>query len=144
MHSLHTRTHRLSWAYQLSPFGRSWNSNPQVRTLVESNQLLNSWYLLLPSQVISITRAGQGLVGSVSYQDGYRLVTVRTHGDFIGLPHCDTRPPAPWPAIPLIHIILTLSPCPILIIPDWCIRSWCYKVTISAHCHKSALVPIWR
>ena len=30
-----------------------------------------------------------------SYQDGYRLVTVHTHDDFIVLPHWETRPPAP-------------------------------------------------
>ena len=34
----------------------------------------------------------------MSYQDGYRFVTVHTHGDFIVLPHLNTRPPAPWPA----------------------------------------------
>ena len=33
-----------------------------------------------------------------------QVPTVRTHGDFISLPHCDIRPPAP-----LSHIILTLS-----------------------------------
>ena len=32
-----------------------------------------------------------------------------THGDFIVLSHWDNRPPAPRPAIPLRHIILTLS-----------------------------------
>ena len=41
--------------------------------------------------------------------DGYRLVTVRTHDDFIVLPHWNTRLPAWWPAIPLSHIILTLN-----------------------------------
>ena len=39
----------------------------------------------------------------------YWLVTVHTHGDFIALPHLETRPPAPWPDSPLSHIILTLS-----------------------------------
>ena len=34
-----------------------------------------------------------------SYQDGYRLVTVHTHGDCVVLPHWETRPLAPWPAI---------------------------------------------
>ena len=42
-----------------------------------------------------------------SYQDWYRLVTVHTHGDFIVLPHCETRPSAQWPDIPLSNIILT-------------------------------------
>ena len=32
-----------------------------------------------------------------SYGDGYRLVTVHTHGDFIVLPHWETRPSASWP-----------------------------------------------
>ena len=32
-----------------------------------------------------------------SYQDGYQLETVHTHGDFIVLPHWKTRPPVPWP-----------------------------------------------
>ena len=44
-----------------------------------------------------------------SYQDEYRLVTARTHGIFIVLPHWETRPPAPWCDIPLSHIILTQS-----------------------------------
>ena len=35
------------------------------------------------------------------YQDGYRVVTVRIHDDFIVLPHWETRPPAPWPDITL-------------------------------------------
>ena len=30
-----------------------------------------------------------------SYQDGYRLVPVHTHGDFIVLHHCETMPPLP-------------------------------------------------
>ena len=30
-----------------------------------------------------------------SYPDGYRLVTVRTYGNFIVLPHWETRSPAP-------------------------------------------------
>ena len=38
---------------------------------------------------------------------GYRLVTVDAHGDFVMLPHWNTRPPAP--AIPLSCIIMTLS-----------------------------------
>ena len=29
-----------------------------------------------------------------SYQDRYRFVAVHTHGDFIVLPHWETRPPA--------------------------------------------------
>ena len=32
-----------------------------------------------------------------SYQNGYQLVTMCTHGDFIVLPHWETRPPAPTP-----------------------------------------------
>ena len=44
-----------------------------------------------------------------SYQVEDWLVTVRTHGDFISLPHWETRPPGPGPHIPLSHIILTLS-----------------------------------
>ena len=43
-----------------------------------------------------------------SYQDGYWFVTVCTHGNVIVLPYWDTRPLAPWPAIPLSHTILTL------------------------------------
>ena len=34
----------------------------------------------------------------------YRLVTVRSHGDFIVLPHWNTRPPAQLPAIQLNRI----------------------------------------
>ena len=30
-----------------------------------------------------------------SYQDGYRFAAVNTHGNFIMLPHWETRPPAP-------------------------------------------------
>ena len=47
----------------------------------------------------------------------YRLVTVRTHGDFIMLPHWNTRLPTPWPAIPLSCIILTLNQ-PVLSYPN--------------------------
>ena len=43
------------------------------------------------------------------YQDAYRLVTVRTHGDVTVLPHYETRLPAPSLDIPLSHIILALS-----------------------------------
>ena len=39
----------------------------------------------------------------MSYQVRYGLVTVRTHCDFIVLSHWGTRPPAPWPDIPLSH-----------------------------------------
>ena len=39
----------------------------------------------------------------------HRLVTVDTYSDFIVLPHWDTGPPAPWPGLPLSHIILALS-----------------------------------
>ena len=52
-----------------------------------------------------------------SYQDGYRLVTVRTHGNFIVLLHWDTKPLAPWPVIPLSQVVLTLSQ-PVLIMPS--------------------------
>ena len=31
-----------------------------------------------------------------SYQDWYQLVTVHIHGDFIVLPHWETKPPVPW------------------------------------------------
>ena len=53
-----------------------------------------------------------------SHQDGYRLVIVCTHGDFIVLPHWETMPPMWWPVILFSHIILMLSPFPILIIPS--------------------------
>ena len=36
-------------------------------------------------------------------------MTVRTHVNFIVLPHWETKLPAPWPDIPLSHIILTLA-----------------------------------
>ena len=32
-----------------------------------------------------------------SHQDGHRFVTSSPHGEFMGLPHWETRPPAPWP-----------------------------------------------
>ena len=44
-----------------------------------------------------------------SHQDGHWLVTVRTHDNFIVLPHWEIRPPAQLPNVPLSHIILTLS-----------------------------------
>ena len=54
-----------------------------------------------------------------SWQDGYRLVTVATHGDLTVLPQLETRPPAPWPDIPLRQIILTLSqPVLVLLYPN--------------------------
>ena len=45
-----------------------------------------------------------------SYQDGFRLVAVHTHGNLIVLPHWKTGLPEPLPDIPLSQIILTLSP----------------------------------
>ena len=47
--------------------------------------------------------------GQAQWGGGYRLVTVYTHGVFIVLLHWDIRPPTSWHAIPLSHIILTLS-----------------------------------
>ena len=44
-----------------------------------------------------------------SYQDRHWLVTVCTHDDLIVLPHWKIRLPAPWPNIPLSHIVLTLN-----------------------------------
>ena len=43
-----------------------------------------------------------------SYQDRYRLVTVHTDGDFIVLPHWESRLLAPWSNFALCHIILIL------------------------------------
>ena len=34
------------------------------------------------------------------YQDGYRSVTAQTHGDFIVLPHWETKPLAPMTRFP--------------------------------------------
>ena len=42
-------------------------------------------------------------------EDRYPLMTLNTHGDFIVLPHWNTWPLAPCPAIPLTHINLILS-----------------------------------
>ena len=39
-----------------------------------------------------------------SYPDRYQLVMVHTHGDFIVLPHWETRPLATWFNIPIKHI----------------------------------------
>ena len=44
-----------------------------------------------------------------SYQDGYWLVTAKTHGNFIVLHHLKVTVLAPWPNIPLTHIIMTPS-----------------------------------
>ena len=44
-----------------------------------------------------------------SYQDGYRLATVHTHGDFTVPPNWEIRPPAAWLDIPRSHIIPTVS-----------------------------------
>ena len=37
------------------------------------------------------------------------IMTVRAHDDFLVRPHWETMLPAPWPDIPVIHVILTLS-----------------------------------
>ena len=42
-------------------------------------------------------------------QDGYRLVTVHIHGDFVVLSHWETRPLTPRQNVRLSHIITT--PC---------------------------------
>ena len=54
-----------------------------------------------------------------SYQDQYRLVTVRTYGEFIVLPHLETRLLAPWLDIPHSHIILILRQ-PVIALPCFC------------------------
>ena len=54
-----------------------------------------------------------------SYQDGYWLLTVHTYSECIVLSHWEIRLPAPWPDIPLCHIILTLSE-PVLALSYWC------------------------
>ena len=56
----------------------------------------------------------------VTYQDGYQLVTVSAHGDFIVLPHWETRLLASRPDISQSYYpdtVLT-TPCPILVIPN--------------------------
>ena len=66
-----------------------------------------------------------------SYQEGYRLVTVCTHDNCIGLFHWETRLAAPCPDIPPIHIILTLNQlylAPILIMPSTWLGSDKYNV----------------
>ena len=68
-----------------------------------------------------------------SHQDGYLLMTMHTRDDFIVLPHWEARLLAPWPDIPLSHIILTdsASPCPILIMPSaWL---WSDKYQFESH-----------
>ena len=47
-------------------FGTQLDSNPQVRTMVESNKCLKMLDLSHPRQVLGIIRIGQRLVGSVS------------------------------------------------------------------------------
>ena len=37
---------------------------------------------------------------NMSYQDGYRLMTVHTHGDFRALARWEIRPPVSWPQYP--------------------------------------------
>ena len=49
------------------------------------------------------------------YQDEFRLVTVRTHGNLIMLSHWKFRPPKSWPRYP--DTVLS-SPCPILLMPS--------------------------
>ena len=50
-------------------------------------------------------RLAVGVLRLSSYQGGYLLVTVSTHGDFIMLSHWKTRVPEPGSDIPLSHII---------------------------------------
>ena len=64
--------------------------------------------------------------------DGYRLVTVCTHGDFIMLPHWRTRPLAPWPIQSHYPITESTSPCPILIMPSTRLGSDKYQFL--SHC----------
>ena len=85
---------RMSRAF-ISRFGRLWNSNSWVRTLVESNQWLKKLYLSLPSQALGIIRRGQWLIGSVSeYCDwvGYQAIviglSVRHHYKAVMNVHC--------------------------------------------------------
>ena len=44
-----------------------------------------------------------------SYLDGYPLVIVHIHDEFIVLPHWESRPPTPCPHISLGEIILILT-----------------------------------
>ena len=45
----------------------------------------------------------------MSYEDGFRLMTLHTHGGFIVLSHWEIRLAASWPDITLSYIIITLS-----------------------------------
>ena len=57
------------WVKRLSPvLGDREIRISRVRTLVESNQWLKTWYLLLRSQALDTIRIRQGLVHSVSGQ----------------------------------------------------------------------------
>ena len=68
----------MNWV-SVARFGRSWNLNPQIWMLVESNQLLKNANLTVSRQALGIIRIGQGLVGSVSgYCDwvGYHVMVL--------------------------------------------------------------------
>ena len=80
---------------------------------------------------IIYTRKLDWLLDLRSYQHCFQFVTVRIHGDFKMLPHWKTRPPAPRTDILPSHIILTLGPCPILIVPSTWLES--DKYTFLSH-----------
>ena len=65
-----------------------------------------------------------------SYQDGYRLGTVHTHGDFIVLPNLETRTLAPYTSLKS-HYPDTepTSPCPTLIMLNAWLGSDKYKLS---------------
>ena len=71
-----------------------------------------------------------------SYQNGYWLVTVHTHGDFIVLPHWETRPSAPrLPTLSYYPVNQPISlPCVILIMQNLWLGSDKYQFSRHSLC----------
>ena len=116
-------------------------SMPPVGSYCHQNHryewIMGLWPMLLVCLLLSYILATSKVIISG------RLMTVCTHGDFIMLPHWESRPPAPWPDIPLTHIIsdtVLTSPCPFLIM----LSAWLGSDKYKPLSHWFDSTSIWR
>ena len=88
------------------------------KSFIWLNWKANSQSPALEAHTLSIGVSG-GVVHPSNMYGLHRLVVVRVPGDFIAIPHWETRPTVPWPDIPLGYIVLILvliNCCTILIL----------------------------
>ena len=95
LHSLAIGFTRIGWHSGRIIWWLRWISKMLIRRYHSGSRTM-MWQWVYTSQVSTCLDAGGWCFISSQYlrshQDGYQVVTVRTHGDFIVLPHWATRP----------------------------------------------------